>query len=191
VAVHAIGNAGLEAALGAFEATARRHPDGDHRFRVEHACLASADQLRRLAGLGGVAVVQPGFLHHLGGQVEGVHFDDAVWLPFGDMQRAGLTMAASSDCPCTFHEPLRTSAHGASRRTSSGAVLDPGQAVSFEDWLWAYTAGAALAGGQEHERGSIAPGLRADLVVLEGELDAHQPPVVAQTWVGGRQVHPV
>jgi predicted amidohydrolase YtcJ len=186
VAVHAIGNAGLEAAVTAFEATARRRSGEDHRFRVEHACLASAGQLRRLARLGGIAVVQPGFLSHLGRQVEGVVFDDAEWLPFGDMRRAGLTMAASSDCPCTFHEPLRTSAHGVSRRTATGAVLDPGQSVPFDDWLWAYTAGAAYAGGQEYERGTLAPGLRADFVVLDGELDADRQPTVAETWVGGR-----
>jgi hypothetical protein len=38
VAVHAIGNAGLDAALNAFATAIRRHPGADHRFRVEHAC---------------------------------------------------------------------------------------------------------------------------------------------------------
>jgi len=189
VAVHAIGNAGLSGALDAFEATARRHPDVDHRFRVEHACLASPSQLARLARSGGVAVVQPGFLHHLGRAVEGVTFDDAGWLPFADIRRSGVVMAASSDAPCTFHEPLRAAGNGASRRTGSGAVLDLGQAVTYEDWLWAYTAGAAYAGGQEAERGTLRPGLQADLVVLEGELGPEQPPRVAETWVAGDLVY--
>jgi hypothetical protein len=30
--------------------------------------------------------------------------------------------------------------------------------------------------------------LLADLVVLEGRLDPDDPPVVAETWVGGRRV---
>ena len=42
---------------------------------------------------------------------------------------------------------------------------------------------------QEHERGAIAPGLRADFVVLEGRLDPHEPPTVAETWVAGEQVY--
>jgi len=188
VAVHAIGNAGLEAALEAFSSTAARHPDEDHRFRVEHACLASAPQLRRLAGLGGVAVVQPAFLHHLGGQVEGAEFDDATWLPFASITKAGVAMAASSDCPCTFQDPLRGAGHGASRRTSSGARLGPDEAVPFEQWLAAYTAGAAYAGGQESERGTLAVGHRADLVVLDGPLADEPLPSVAQTWVAGRLV---
>jgi len=189
VAVHAIGNAGLDVALDAFDAANSARPGVDHRFRVEHACLASAAQLERLARLDGVAVVQPAFLHHLGGQVEGVKFDDAEWLAFATMQRTGVRLAASSDCPCTFHEPLRGAHHGARRLTSSGAVLDASESVSFADWLRAYTAGAAYAGGQESERGAIAPGLRADLVVLDGDLDAEAPPVVAETWVAGRPVY--
>jgi len=186
VGVHAIGNAGLDSALDAFEAIARRHPEFDHRFRVEHACLASGSQLSRLANTGGVAVVQPGFLFHMGRAVEGVTFDDARWLPFADVQESGVVMAASSDAPCTFHEPLRTSGYGASRRTSSGRVLDFSQAVTYEEWLRAYTVGAAYAGGQEAERGALAPGLQADLVILDGELDPDRPPSVAETWVAGR-----
>ncbi len=189
VAVHAIGNVGLDAALGAFETAARRHGNTDHRFRVEHACLASPPQLDRLGELGGVAVVQPGFLDHMGGQVEDLAFDDATWLPFGDITRSGATLAASSDCPCTFEEPLRTSAHGATRRTSTGNVLDIGQSVGYETWLEAYTAGAAFAGGQEAERGTLAPGLRADLVVLDGRLDGEHPPAIGEVWVSGTLAH--
>jgi Predicted metal-dependent hydrolase with the TIM-barrel fold len=185
VAVHAIGNAGLAAALAAY-AACPSVPGREARLRVEHACLAGVQQLRDMAALGVHAVVQPGFVHHLGGQVEGATFDDAAWLPFGDLARAGVALAASSDDPCTFHEPLRSAAHGATRRTSTGGILDIGQALGYEEWLRAYTAGAADAGNQLDERGRLARGLRADLVVLDGELDPERPPVVAQTWVAGR-----
>ncbi len=186
VAVHAIGNAGLERALAAFTRIRQRHPSADLRFRVEHACLASREQLMRLRALGGVAVVQPGFLRHLGEAVLDVRFDNATWLPFADMIEAGLSLAASSDDPCAIRPPLLTAGHGARRRTASGRVLDERQAVPFEEWLRAYTWGAAYAGGQENERGSISPGKRADLVVLEGKLDGTNPPQVVQTWVAGK-----
>jgi predicted amidohydrolase YtcJ len=67
-------------------------------------------------------------------------------------------------------------------------VLTPEQAVPFDEWLRAYTIGAAWAGGQEAERGSLTPGKRADLVVLEGALDAEDPPRVVETWVAGERV---
>jgi hypothetical protein len=61
--------------------------------------------------------------------------------------------------------------------------------LPYEDWLRAYTSGAAWAGGQEDERGSLTPGKRADLVVVEGRLDAAAPPRVVETWVAGVRVH--
>jgi len=136
-----------------------------------------------------VVIVQPGFLHHMGRLVENFPLEQEIWLPFGEMARAGLRLAGSSDDPCAFHEPLRTSACGVTRRTGSGGVLGAEQALGYEEWLRAYTAGAAYAGGQEDERGSITPGKRADLVVVEGDLDAEHPPRVVQTWIGGERVY--
>jgi predicted amidohydrolase YtcJ len=185
VAVHAIGNRGLETTLDAFAIAARARPDDDHRFRVEHATLAAPSQARRMASAGLVGVVQPGFLHHMGGAVDGFEIDGTTWMPFAELAQAGVTLAGSSDSPCAFSEPLLTSALGTTRLTSKGTVLDAGQSVPYEEWLRSYTAGAAFAGGQEDERGRLAAGLRADLVVLEGPLDPHQPPQVAETWVAG------
>jgi predicted amidohydrolase YtcJ len=189
VAVHAIGNGGVEAALGAFEAAARANGDGDHRFRVEHASLLSPGQTGRMADVGAVAVVQPGFVHHMGGAVDGFELDDATWMPFAELLEAEVPIAGSSDSPCAFDEPLLTSARGVTRLTSKGTVIGPGQSVPYEAWLRAYTAGAAHAGCQESERGRLAPGLRADLVVLDGVLDAENPPSVAETWVAGVRVY--
>lgn len=188
VAVHAIGNVGLANTLDAFRTALRRHGDRERRFRVEHASLASKAQIAELAQAGAVAVVQPGFVDHIGKAVENVPFDEEIWLPFGELLRRGVPLAGSSDDPCAFHQPLRCAAIGTTRRTGSGGILDVDQSVPFEEWLRAYTIGAAYAGGQESERGSITPGKRADLVVLEGELDACNPPRVVETWVAGVRV---
>lgn len=189
VAVHAIGNVGLDAALDACARAYEGAGDVDARIRVEHAMLASPEQARRLAALGGVAVVQPGFVDHVGQSVGGFDPDDATWLPFASLAAARVPLAASSDDPCAFHEPCRTSAFGTLRRTTQGGDVSPSESLPYVEWLRAYTAGAAYAGGQEHERGRLRVGLQADLVVLDGELDARMPPVVAQTWVAGRCVY--
>ena len=189
VGVHAMGNAGVQLAIDAFAAARRAKPDEDHRFRLEHVGVASADQCRALADLGAIGVVQPGFVDHVSDQSQGARFDDHHWLPFRTLADAGVTLAGSSDDPCAPHAPIWCSARGATRTSIRGNVIDPDEAVDFEVWLHAYTAGAAYAGGQEHERGSIAPGLRADLVVLDGALDPLDPPVVAETWVAGERVH--
>lgn len=187
VAVHAMGNAGLAAALEALAAAARAAPDDDWRPRVEHATVASASQAAEMAARGVVAVVQPGFVDLMGPAADRYPFEDASWFPFADLAAAGVAIAASSDHPCGPGEPVRTAASAAARRPPGRAPGPPGPAVGlgYLDWLRAYTAGAAFAGGQEAERGSIAPGKRADLVVLDGDLDAERPPRVARTWVAG------
>lgn len=189
VAVHAIGNVGLAHALDAFRAARRTRSGRDLRLRVEHAMLASEPQMAEMRALDLIGVVQPGFVDHVGNAVAGVRFDDATWLPFGDLARHGVRLAASSDDPCAFHEPLLTSARGVTRRSGSGAIAGPEQALGYEEWLRMYTAGAAFAGGQEHERGRLTPGLRADLVLLDGALDAEHPPSVSETWVAGRRAY--
>ncbi len=191
VAVHAEGNVALGRTIEAFEAASRRRPDDDHRFRIEHAFVASKDQIAQMRQVGSVAVVQPCFVEHIGDLTGGTSFDDHSWLAFGEMAAAGVPLAASSDDPCAPFPPLWGAGKGATRTTDAGNVLEAGEALPFEDWIRAYTIGAAYAGGQEAERGSITPGKRADLVVLDGRLDPNEVPRVAETWVAGERVYSV
>jgi predicted amidohydrolase YtcJ len=178
-----MGNQGVQAMIDTCTDVARRRPDDDHRFRVEHAGVTGPEQWRRLAELDAIAVVQPGFVEHVGTSAAGMRFDDHHWLAFAGLADAGVTLAGSSDDPCAPPPPLWGATHGLTRRTSGGLDFEPEQSVPFEDWLAAYTRGAAFAGGQEHERGSITPGKRADLVVLDrADADAR----VVETWIGGQ-----
>jgi predicted amidohydrolase YtcJ len=184
IAIHAIGNVGVDRAIDAFEDA--RHRAGDAPLlRLEHAGVTGAPQWARLARTGAIAVVQPGFVEHVGNQSGGVTFDDHHWLAFAGLAETGVTLAGSSDDPCAPVSPLWCSLRGATRTTGSGLVFEPDQAVPLEDWLRAYTIGAARAGGQEEERGSITPGKLADLVVL----DLGDDPAVVETWRSGRRVH--
>jgi predicted amidohydrolase YtcJ len=126
----------------------------------------------------------------MGGAVDGFELEGTTWMPFADLAEAAVVLAGSSDTPCAFREPLLTSARGVTRRTSKDTVLNASQSLRYETWLHAYTAGAAFAGGQENERGRLAPGLQADLVVLEGALDHEHPPSVSETWVAGKRGYP-
>lgn len=186
LAVHAMGNVGVQGMIDAATTIARRAPDADHRFRVEHAGVTSPEQWRALADLGAVAVVQPGFVEHVGEASSGARFDHHHWLAFAGLAEAGVRLAGSSDDPCAPSPPLWGARLGVLRRTAAGKEFEPEQTVPFLDWLAAYTVGAAYAGGQEAERGSITPGKLADLVVLDrADADAR----VLQTWKRGELVH--
>lgn len=185
IAIHAIGNRGVAYALDTIERVARHTSDGDHRPRIEHAAVTGPDEWRRMASHGVFAVVQPGFVEHVGIQSQGVRFDRHHWLAFAGMVEAGVTVAGSSDDPCAPSAPLWGIAKGVTRSTSTGIAFEPEQSIPFADWLRAYTIDAARAGGQEDERGSLAVGKRADLVVL----DLSEAPRVSETYVAGSLVH--
>ncbi|WP_245837413.1 MULTISPECIES: amidohydrolase [Methanobacterium] len=192
VCVHSIGNAATDAVLDSFENAVSKAPEGfEMRPRLEHLFLMSDDQIKRLASMGGCSAVQACFLEGSQGLKE-IPFKGLKWFAFRDMVQNGVVLAGSSDDPGGFmdgRDPVTSSVMGANMSDNGGNVLFPDQTLSFEKWLEMYTAGAAYAGGLEKERGMLKKGLAADLVILEGDLDQENPPVVAETWKTGRKVY--
>jgi len=186
VAIHAMGNGGMQRALDAIEVV-RDGAGVDRVARVEHATLLSDEQVERLRHLEATAVVQPGFRDTLGRNVADLRFDDLHWMPFGRLAERAVALAASSDHPCSPSPPLTTSIVATDTPSSPSDL--PGERLTYDAWLEAWTHGAASAGDQTHERGRLTPGLTADLVVLDRPLDPEDPPGVAQTWVRGQLVH--
>lgn len=192
VCVHSFGNATTDAVLTAFENAAIRAPAGfEMRPRLEHVTLINSLQIKRLADMGGCACIQPQFLSRAQNTKQ-VVLDDGKWYAYGDLVKGGVIVASSSDNPGGFmdaRDPIQGSVMGSTMSDGAGNVIFPDQVLPFEQWLWMYTAGGAYAGGQEKERGMLKKGMVADLVILEGNLDPKNPPVVAETWAAGKRVY--
>jgi hypothetical protein len=92
---------------------------------------------------------------------------------------AGMVLPGSSDRPVVTGTPLLGIADMVNRRTASGVPFNPGEAITAEEALYAYTRGSAYASHQEHTKGSIAPGLLADMVVLSEDPTAVSPDRIA------------
>jgi predicted amidohydrolase YtcJ len=208
VAVHAIGDRVIGDLLDAFEELETgdwelenaaespnfQSPTPHPRLRIEHFGLPNEQQLRRAHALGVMVATQPSFLYDIGDTILH-HLPDALvpqCYPFRGMLEAGLTVAFSSDGPVIGDlNPLLGLQSAALRRTRSGRVIAPEQAIDVPQALWCFTAGSALVSGEGARLGRLAPGFLADLVVLSG--DPLATPVerltelrVEQTWVGGR-----
>jgi hypothetical protein len=82
-------------------------------------------------------------------------------------------------------EGLRGAVH---RKTLRGEIYEADQRITLDEALTMYTRGSAEVAGCLGERGTLAPGKRADLVVMNGPLtepsDLEDIQVVA-TVVGG------
>ena len=111
--------------------------------------------------------------------------------PLGEFIEAGVPVTISSDAPVAEPRPLEAIQAAVTRVTRRGHKLGPDSLrISAEAALRAHTLEGAITLGRENELGSLAPGKRADFVVLDAnpltvEADAIAAIPVRETWVDG------
>ena len=106
-------------------------------------------------------------------------------------------LAFGSDWFVAPMEPLMCIYAAVTRRTLDGAHPGgwvPEQKIGVADAVRAYTAGSAYAEFQETVKGTLAPGMLADLVVLSDDIFAIDPLAIADakvdlTLLGGTIVY--
>ena len=196
LAIHANGDAAIDAALDAIEVALQASPRADHRHLIVHAQTVRTDQLRRMATLGVGASFFPSHVRYWGGW----HRDRSLGparaariSPLAEADAAGVRYSLHTDSPVTPMRPFDVVSVAAERRMPSGEVLGPEQRVSRTRALRALTIDAAWQAGLEHDRGSIEPGKRADLITLVH--DPREPAnaavlAVQRVWIDGRE-HPL
>ncbi len=185
VAAHAIGDLAIDVVLDAYARACQEYPRRDPRHRIEHFAVVQPRQVARAAELGVIAVPQGRFATELGdGMLAAVGPARHGWLyRQRSLLEAGMVLPGSSDRPVVSGAPLLGIADMVNRRTASGAPFNPGEAITAQQALYAYTRGSAYASRQEHVKGSIAPGMLADLVVLSEDPTAVSPERIADVAV--------
>ena len=185
VATHAIGDLAIDVVLDAYARALEAYPRRDPRHRIEHFAVVQPRQVARAAELGVIAVPQGRFVTELGdGMLAAVGPDRHGWLyRQRSLLEAGMVLPGSSDRPVVSGAPLLGIADMVNRRTACGAPFNPGEAITAQQALYAYTRGSAYASRQEHVKGSIAPGMLADLVVLSEDPTAVSPERIAEVAV--------
>ncbi|MDN5789461.1 MAG: amidohydrolase [Micrococcales bacterium] len=181
VGAHAIGDVALDQILGVYARLEQEYPQGP-RHRIEHFGLPSAEHLRLARELRVIAVPQPVFLHELRANYDRFMPAELAGqvFPLRAYFDAGLDVAFSSDGPVV--RDLRPLA-GVQAAVAEPYV--PGMAVTLAQALGAYTRGGAVAHGDEHERGSLAPGNLADLTVVGGDPFHTEPQDLSEIAVRG------
>ncbi|TNM41207.1 amidohydrolase [Nocardioides albidus] len=189
IAIHAIGDEASAIALDALEEAIRVNGPRERRHRMEHLEVVSTDGIARLARLGVVASMQP------------VHADPAIqdnWramlgdervergYPWREITDAGGVLAFGTDAPTAPHPPLPNMYVATTRRSALVEGLPantPHLAVPLAEALTHATRDAAYASRLEGVVGTIAPGMSADLVVLDSDPFATAPEDLLTTQV--------
>lgn len=162
--------------------------------RIEHASLTPPAVLRELARARPLLVVQPGFVLSDWWLGERLGPARSRWAyVFRSLAELGVPLAGSSDAPYDTADPWRGMRAAVDRRDELGRSANswPDQALTAPEALALYTEGAHRALGLP-ERGRLAPGAPADLVVLTvPRLDdalRTGSSAVRETWVDGRRL---
>ncbi len=172
---HANGDETVDMTLNTLNALQNAAPRFDHRFTVEHYCISTPAQARRLAALGGLASVNPYFVHYR----SQIHADRG----FGpdrtestarlrSLVDAGATFALHSDYNLVVApmHPLTAAWIAVNRVAADGeTIVGPGERISVDRAIRAITVDAAYVLNRDDSLGSIEVGKYADFAVLDDD----------------------
>ena len=183
--LHAVGDSTIALVLGLMTELAPDSVWRARRVRLEHADMLAPDLIPLARRLGVVVVQNPSHLM-LGVRFSPPYGADFVrWFqPVRSLLAAGIPLALGSDGALSPFLNLMF------------AVINPHQEerLSLEQAVRAYTFGSAYAEGMEQEKGTLAPGMLADLAVLSQDIFSVPVETLPRTTsvltlLGGKIVH--
>ena len=196
VAIHAIGDRGVQMALNAFEFSGHLNLAN----RVEHVEVIQPGTVERFRELNVTASMQPNhgtgvigkyITPRIGSEREKFAY---VW---NDFLKGGVRLALSSDFATSPFSPLVQLFDAVFRESPSGlydGAWYPEQRISFDEALYAYTQIGADLSGWGEEIGSITNGKWADFVILNQRLNDPvgrelKDTLVSSTFFAGKEVY--
>ena len=201
IGFHAIGDRAAQMALDAFAEAERSAKENDKtrdfRFRIEHDQVITPGQFAQYKTLGVIASIQPShLLTDMHWAIERIGADRAkTSYPWKQFLDDGIPLAFGTDYPVEPITPFRGIYAAVTRKNEAGTKeYFPEQKLTIEQAIAAYTTGSAYAQFAEKDKGTLAPGMLADFVVLDRDLTKVAPPEilktrVLRTVVGGKTVY--
>jgi hypothetical protein len=200
--LHAIGDRAIRMALDAYERAAKVNGTSGRRHRVEHVEVPTRADIARFKPLGVIASTQALFANPDRNTLEvyavNLGPDRASRaMAFRALDEAGAVQAFGSDWPVFSMEVLRGIYCALTRTTPEGTPAggwQPQERIAAEAALRHFTRDAAYASFEEQRKGTLAPGMLADLVVLSDDILSIPAERILKTRVlltvmGGRETY--
>jgi hypothetical protein len=168
VAVSAAGDRAVRLALDTFGAVAKAAPRAKPaRHRIESVTLVDGEDVPRFGALGVIASMQPlAAVAEAWSRNVGPDREMLGW-PMRSLSAAGTHLAFGSGWPVHPLDPLA----GIKAAVTRPEIQAPEQ-LTLKSAINGWTSGAAWASFDAHRKGTIKPGMLADLVVLSTDIFA-------------------
>ena len=197
VAIHAIGPRAADMAITSYERAIGGRGNDRLHHRLEHAYVQGPrSHFERVKALDLVLSEQPGLINASGDAWQQIFGEQGLisMMPLRTVLDMGIDVIANSDFPSTPLNPLLGIKGAVTRRSRTGAPIDLTQAITVHEAMRMMTSEAAWVTREGDVAGTIQPGRRADLRLLDrdpyacppDELDAIG---VRLTLLDGRAVH--
>lgn len=194
--IHSMGDGSARVAVDCYEYSAQQNGPGDYRNIIAHLTLIHPDDIKRAGELGVYGSMQPNwwYMEPVFGALEGRNLGPEriqAEYPTRDMVDAGMTISGSIDYPVLpDFRPLVGMQSGATRQSPyPGQRDDPAtirsieQKLTQQEMLEVYTINGAKQMRMEDKIGTLEVGKKADMVVLDQNIVACDPKVIADTKI--------
>jgi predicted amidohydrolase YtcJ len=187
VHVHAIGDGAVTAALDGIEAARKANGSSGLPDTITHEQFVQPSDFPRFRELGVVSALQMFWADASQDTIEITkpYIDPEIYkwqYPARSILDNGGIISGASDWPVSTANVFKAIYQAETRRGPEG-VLDPPQDMPREAMFYAYTRNSARAMNMEDSIGTIAPGKRADLVLLDRDVLTISPEEMRDTKV--------
>jgi predicted amidohydrolase YtcJ len=195
IGCHACGDVAVEMVINAYQRVLESVPEARaRRLMIEHAFFCDRRQRERARSLGVRLSIHPALLYAFGAEMLehwGDRADDVM--PIRDLVDEGVRLAAGSDGNVPPFDPMLGIWTLITRRTANNRVVGRRHAIDRLTAFRLYTVAGAELLDEQSRRGSIQPGLYADLVAYHEDplrCDVDKLPELQPAWtiVGGKPV---
>ena len=185
--VHAIGDGAVTAALDGIEAARKANGISGLPDTLTHEQFVQPSDFPRFRELGVISALQLFWAEASKDTIEIVkpYIDPEIYkwqYPARSILDNGGVVSGASDWPVSTANVFKAIYQAETRRGPEG-VLDPPQDMPREAMFYAYTRNSAHAMNMQDSIGSIAPGKRADLVLLDRDVLTISPEQMRDTKV--------
>ncbi len=195
--VHAIGDGAVTAALDGIAAARAANPSSKLPHTLTHEQFIQPQDFPRFRELGVISALQLYWAEAANDTIEILkpYLDPEIYrwqYPARSLLDNGAVISGASDWPVSTANVFKAIYQAETRKGKEG-VLDASQAMPREAMFYAYTSNSAKAMNID-SIGSIAPGKRADLALLDRDVltispEAMRDTKVVWTMVAGKTVY--